>query len=82
MSQSIEAPNPVDVTSIARQLIHAEDLVKSVTGESLTGDEDDLPLLQRVIDSRRVEREATYSLQSLGIAFGKVLVENTSDYDW
>jgi len=82
MSQSIEAPNPDEVTSIARQLIHAEELVKSVTGEALTGHEDDLPLLQRVIDSRSVEPEATYSLQSLGIAFGKVFVENTSGYDW
>lgn len=82
MSQRIEAPTEADVDRIARQLIHASDLAKSILGEELGGHESDLNLIQRILDSRQLEREATYSLQALGMAFGKVFVENNADFDW
>ena len=82
MSQRIEAPNEVDIDRIARQLIHASDLVTSIAGESLNGQDRDLMLIQRVLDSGQLEREATYSLQALGLAFGKVFVQNHADFDW
>jgi hypothetical protein len=82
MSQRIEAPTEADVDRIARQLIHASDLAKSILGEELCGHESDLNLIQRILDSRQLEREATYSLQALGMAFGKVFVENNADFDW
>ncbi len=39
-------------------------------------------MIQRALDAGVIEREATWSLQALGIAFGKVFVNNTPDYDW
>jgi hypothetical protein len=82
MSQQIEPPNATDIDFIARSFLHANELVKGVTGEQLTGGETDLAKIQMVLESRTVEPEATYSLQALGIAFGRVFIENTTDYDW
>jgi hypothetical protein len=82
MSQHIEAPNEQDIHSIAQQLIHANELISEVTGKSFSGKFTDLRLLQQVLDAKLVEPEATYSLQALGIAFGKVFITNNDDYDW
>jgi hypothetical protein len=48
----------------------------------LSGHQRDLDLIQDILDSRRVEREATYSLQALGLAFGKVFVKHNDGFDW
>lgn len=82
MSQRIEPPDATDIDRIAKLFLHADELVKAVTGTRLTGHEIDLVHIQQVLDSGNVEPEATYSLQALGIAFGKVFLENTPDYDW
>ena len=81
-SQRIEPPTAADVDRIARQLLHAAALVKDVTGSKMTDDLSDLALIQRVLDARVVEPEATYSLQALGMAFGRIFVANTPHYDW
>jgi hypothetical protein len=80
--QTISAPSEDDITAIARALIHADELSRDVVGESLDGTEEDLARIQGILDRGSVEREATYSLQALGMAFGKVFVEQTPDYDW
>lgn len=82
MSQRIEAPSREDIERIAHQLVHAGKVVEETAGGALSGQPSDLVLLQRVLDSRLLEPEATYSLQALGLAFGKVFVENNPDYDW
>jgi Domain of unknown function (DUF3806) len=82
MPQRIEAPTPEDVNRIAHQLVHAEEVVVQATGASLSGRKSDLALLQQALDSKLLEPEATYSLQALGVAFGKVFVENNEHYDW
>ncbi len=82
MTQQIEAPNTADVDRFARQLVHACDLAQLIIGRDLTGRESDLDLLQRIVDSCQLEPEATYSLQALGIAFGRVFIENNVGYDW
>jgi len=82
MPQTIEAPNENDVDRIARQLIHAEQVIEQATRQSLSGQLADLLLIQTVLDQKIVEPEATYSLQALGIAFGKVFIENNLFYDW
>ena len=82
MSQRIEPPNATDINAVAKLFVHADELVKSITGKRLTGNELDLVYIQQVLDSGTVEPEATYSLQALGIAFGKVFIENTPNYDW
>ena len=82
MNQRIEAPNTEDIDHIARQLIHASGLVEEVLGAGLSGELSDLAMLQNVLDKKVIEREATYSLQALGMAFGKVFVNNNEGYDW
>ena len=82
MSQAIEAPSDADVSHLAHQLLHARQLVVEATGKELTGRESDIALLQQAIDSGSIEKEATYSLQALGIAFGKVFIENQENFDW
>ena len=82
MQQRIEAPTSSDVDAIARQLTHAQDIVFSATGRKLSGRKSDLSAIQAALDSRTIEAEATYSLQALGIAFGKVFIEDHEDYDW
>ncbi len=81
-TQRIEAPTAEDIDQIARQLLHAATLVREVTGTELTGQLADLSLIQHVLDAKLIEPEATYSLQSLGIAFGKTFVENGEHDDW
>ena len=70
--------DPVEVTPL-----HAEE-VERTRDEALTAftEAADLAALQRVIDSRIVEPEATYSLLALGLAFGKVFIGTQANYDW
>jgi hypothetical protein len=80
--QNIEAPRDEDITSIARAWLHANSVCGEVLGEQLDGTSADLSRLQRIIESGVVDRSATYTLQSLGIAFGKVFVNDNPGYDW
>ena len=82
MSQIIEPPDESDIDRIAHQLIHASDLVENFTQKPLSGDISDLALIQATLDAKIVEPEATYSLQALGVAFGKVFVQENDFYDW
>lgn len=82
MQQRIEAPIESDIEAIAHQLIHAQELVLHATGKKLSGRESDLSAIQAALDSRTIEPEATYSLQALGMAFGKVFIESHENYDW
>jgi Domain of unknown function (DUF3806) len=80
--QKIEAQNDSDIDAIARALIHTEQVISEALGSKLTGSRAGLVLIQRLLDAGTVEREATYTLQALGLAFGKVSIEENSDYDW
>jgi Domain of unknown function (DUF3806) len=80
--QKIEAPTDEDVTAIARAWIHANGISRDLLGEELDGTNADLARLQRILDSGVIDRTATYSLQSLGIAFGKLFVNDNPGYDW
>ncbi len=82
MSQKIEAPNEDDVDRIARMILYARQLSEELTGQEFDGSLDDLPRLQRILDSGSIQPEATTELQCLGLAFGKVFVENNDGYDW
>ena len=82
MEQKVEEPTAADVDDIARQLIHADSVANELTGRSLDGSFDDLTSIQTILNSNLVEHEATYTLQALGMAFGKVFIEQHSGYDW
>lgn len=80
--QTIEAPTDEDITSIARALIHADNACKEALGTGLDGTTADLARIQQIVDSGFVAREATYTLQALGMAFGKVFVNENAGFDW
>jgi Domain of unknown function (DUF3806) len=80
--QTIVAPTEDDVTSIAQSLIHADNVCKETLGTGLDGTRADLDRIQQIVDSGFVAREATYTLQALGMAFGKVFVNENPGYDW
>lgn len=82
MDQRIEAPTTDDVDRIARLLIHAEELLSQTAGHKFAGRESDLSAIQMVLDPNKIEQEATYSLQALGMAFGKVFIQNHDNFDW
>ena len=82
VDQKIEAPTEADIDAIARALIHAEHVVHEVLGAKLDGSRGDLLLLQKLLDSGTIEREATYTLQALGLAFGRVFLTENPGYDW
>lgn len=80
--QKIEVPNESDIAGIARALIHADQVISEALGSKLNGSRADLLLIQKLLDAGTVEREATYTLQALGLAFGKVFIKENADYDW
>lgn len=82
MPQLIEAPDAADIDRIARLLLHAEQLAREIAGEPLTWGLSDLPLLQRLLADTRLAKDQTVALQALGLAFGKVFVQNETGYDW
>ena len=42
----------------------------------------DLVILQEILDAHSIERDATYTLQALGVAFGRVFLQSHPGYDW
>jgi uncharacterized protein DUF3806 len=80
--QKIEPPNEDDVDSIARAILHAEQVIAEATGRKLDGTRNDLSLIQDLLDRGSVEREATYTLQAVGLAFGRAFIHEHADFDW
>lgn len=80
--QCIEAPNEADTTELALKLIHADEILARFGAGTFDASEDDLERLQQVLDSKTIEAEARYSLESLGIAFGRIFLENHEGFDW
>jgi hypothetical protein len=80
--QKIEAPTEKDIENIAMGVVHAGQVIEQALDEDLDGTHQDLELIQRVLDRGVVEPEATYTLQALGLAFGRVFLNEFPDYDW
>ena len=80
--QKIEPPNEKDIENIAMGVVHAGQVIEQALGEDLTGKRADVALIQRVLDQGVVEPEATYTLQALGLAFGRAFLGEHADYDW
>jgi hypothetical protein len=76
-------PGPEDIDRLAKQWLIADSYVQEHCGGAhLQQTEDDLPLLQRVIDSKAIAISQTFELQCLGVAFGRVLAFNVEGLDW
>ena len=80
--QKIEPPTDKDIENIAMGCVHASQVIEQALGEDLDGTTNDLALIQRVLDQGVVEPEATYTLQALGLAFGRTFLNEFPDYDW
>jgi hypothetical protein len=80
--QRIEPPSESDIDSIAKAIVHADQVVEEITGSKMDGTRRDLALIQRLLDQGSVEREATYTLQALGLAFGRAFIHENADFDW
>lgn len=80
--QRIEPPTEKDIENIAMGVVHAGQVIEQALGEDIDGSRNDLALIQRVLDTGVVEREATYTLQALGLAFGRTFLNEFPDYDW
>ena len=80
--QKIEPPTASDVDAIARAVLHAEHVIQEALGSRMDGTRNDLSLIQRVLDQGSIEREATYTLQALGLAFGRAFIHENTGYDW
>ena len=82
MDQVISVPDEEWVTYISKMWLLGSQIAKDVTGQEMDGSMEDLVRLQTVVDSGNVPIENTQELQSLGVVFGKVFVNETPDYDW
>ena len=80
--QQIEAPTEEDIDSIAQAIVHAQHVTTEVLGAELDGTRGDLTLIQRLLDTGTIERESTYTLQALGLAFGRAFVHENKAFDW
>lgn len=82
MEQVILAPDEEWLTYIAKMWLLGSQISEDVTGQKMDGSMQDLDRLQNIIDSNQIPVTNTQELQSLGIVFGKVFVNETPDYDW
>jgi hypothetical protein len=82
MEQVILAPDDEWVTYIAKMWLLGSQISEDVTGQKMDGSMEDIHRLQVIIDSEQIPIENTQELQSLGIVFGKVFVNETPEYDW
>ena len=82
MEQIISAPDVEWIDYIAKMWLLGSQISEDITGQKMDGSIQDLNRLQAIIDSNQIPVENTQELQSLGIVFGKVFVNETPNYDW
>ncbi|MDR2212488.1 MAG: DUF3806 domain-containing protein [Pseudomonadales bacterium] len=82
MKQIISAPDNEWIDYIARMWLLGNQISQDVLGEKMDGGPQDLDRLQRILNSGKIPVSNTQELQSLGILFGKVFVNETPHYDW
>jgi Domain of unknown function (DUF3806) len=80
--QKIEPPTESDIDDIARAVVHADQVIEQATGSKMDGTRNDLALIQALLDRGLIEREATYTLQALGLAFGRAFIHENANFDW
>lgn len=82
MEQIITAPDEEWITYIAKMWLLGNQISKDIIGEEMDGSIADLERIQRILESHQIPATSTQELQSLGILFGKVFVNETPGYDW
>ncbi|HEX5277042.1 MAG TPA: DUF3806 domain-containing protein [Fluviicoccus sp.] len=82
MEPRIDAPGARDLVHIGSLLGDADKLARERCGATLDGSLRDLSRLQQVLDSGALHRDDAYPLQILGMAFGRLFVNENPQYDW
>jgi hypothetical protein len=82
MEKIIIAPDEEWITYIAKMWLLGNQISKDVIGEEMDGSMADLARIQKILESHQIPVTNTRELQSLGILFGKVFVNETAGYDW
>ena len=82
MAQIITAPNEEWITYLAKMWLLGNQISQEIIDEEMDGSLIDLERIQRILDSNQIPGTDTQELQSLGIVFGKVFVNETPGYDW
>ena len=75
-------PEREDIRRLAQQVVVVSQFAEQLSLPELSGTESDLAVIQAILDSGEIERDRTYELQCLGIAFGRVLVSASDGLDW
>lgn len=82
MGQKIIAPDDEWIDYVAKMWLLGSQISKDIIGHEMDGSPQDIERLQAILDSGQIPVNNTQELQSLGIVFGKVFVNETPDYDW
>jgi hypothetical protein len=75
-------PGDEDIQRLARQVALVSELASRLGLATPDGTDADLDVIQAILDSGELDAAQTYELQSLGVAFGSVLVSAVDGLDW
>ena len=75
-------PTEDEVEEIASHIVHGHKILEKMTGQTPDSSLSDLDLIQIVLNSESLKSNETYSLQSLGMLFGQIIISNNDGYDW
>ena len=77
-----DPPNDDEIDSIARHILHGHQIVERITSQTPDSSLSDLDLIQLALNSNSIASDETYSLQSLGMLLGQIIISNNEGYDW
>ena len=70
-----------DKQRLEKQRVLIGGIVRQRYGVALTGNEEDIPVLQRLVDDKAFAKTQTEELNALGVAFGDVIAKDNG-LDW
>jgi hypothetical protein len=82
MSQQFLVPDDDDFVWVAQQWIAASQFAESCGARPLDGELGTLVSIQLAVDSLSPTPESVDLARALGLAFGRVFIENNPGYDW
>lgn len=82
MQKTISLPDDEWVGYITKMWALGNQISEDLTKQQMDGSMNDLDRLQAIIDSGKITADLTLDLQTLGIIFGRVFVNEMPDFDW
>ena len=75
-------PSEDDYKTLAQRWVSISSLVRTDYGYVLDQSMEDLDYLQKVIDDGRIDAQDPFTMDCLGVAFGRVMATNEEGMDW